>query len=217
MLGKLRAHLTYANVMATIAMILAVGGGTAVAAKTLTGRNIKNSSLTGADIKNRSIGTRDLTRSAQGRRGPTGARGLTGAQGATGPRGKSSSEPLDSGQTVSGYERLDVESPNSGDFQLGVSLPGVAPVALTDANVNFAADGNAATSEDDASCTGTANNPTAPAGKACLYLIAATTDTTSISGNIGNAAQTRGFRAVWADPSTSDDVFLEFSWAYTAP
>src|SRR5688572_27067109 len=65
---RIRQHLTYANVMATIAVFIAVSGGTAVA---LNGTNtvqsddigpgaqvnagdVVNESLTGADIKNRS-------------------------------------------------------------------------------------------------------------------------------------------------------------------
>ena len=217
MFGKLRAHLTYANVMASIAVVLALTGGTAVAANLLTGRNIKNGSITGADIKNRSISTKDVSRAVRGRTGKAGARGLTGATGNTGPRGKSSSDPLDSGQTVTGYQRLDLESPNSGDFQVGVSLPGVTSTPVADATVNFAPDGNAATTDDDASCTGTSDNPTAPAGKACLYLIVVASDSNTVAGFAGNGGRTRGFRAVWSDTSTSDDVFLEFTWAYTAP
>lgn len=41
--------------------IVAVGGGTAVAAKLITGADVKNNSLTGKDIRNGSVGSRDLT------------------------------------------------------------------------------------------------------------------------------------------------------------
>jgi hypothetical protein len=59
MLAKLRARLTYANVMATIAVFVALGGSS-YAAVTITGKNVKNSSLTGKDIKNNSIGSADV-------------------------------------------------------------------------------------------------------------------------------------------------------------
>jgi hypothetical protein len=57
--GKVRSQLSYANVMATIAVLVALGG-TATAAALITGRNVKNNSLTGADIKNRSLGGVDI-------------------------------------------------------------------------------------------------------------------------------------------------------------
>ena len=46
MLSTLRARLTYANVMATIAVFVALGGSS-YAAITITGKNVRNSSLTG--------------------------------------------------------------------------------------------------------------------------------------------------------------------------
>ena len=75
---SLRSRLTYANVMATIAVFVSLGGG-AYAALRITGREVVNSSLRGADVRNgsltgrdirdRSIGTRDLARSVT-RTGP---------------------------------------------------------------------------------------------------------------------------------------------------
>ena len=56
-----------------------------------------------------------------------------------------------------------------------VELPGVAPVPLTDANVNFAPPELVGVTPDtDATCTGTVDNPTAPAGKVCIYIYGAT-------------------------------------------
>jgi hypothetical protein len=40
----MRHHLSYANVMATIALFLSLAGGTAVAAKLITGASVKDSS-----------------------------------------------------------------------------------------------------------------------------------------------------------------------------
>jgi hypothetical protein len=56
-----RFRLTYANVIATIALFIALGG-TSVAAKKLviTGKNIKNNTVTSADIKNYSLRAKDL-------------------------------------------------------------------------------------------------------------------------------------------------------------
>jgi hypothetical protein len=49
--SELRSHLTYANVMATVAVFVALGGSSYAALK-ITGKDVKNNSLTGADIKN---------------------------------------------------------------------------------------------------------------------------------------------------------------------
>src|SRR4051794_3078245 len=87
---RLFAHLSYANVIATLALFLALGG-TAVAGTRmlLTGADIQDHSLTGADIKKGSIGAEVLSRltirelrSAKGARGATGAAGRDGSSGA---------------------------------------------------------------------------------------------------------------------------------------
>jgi hypothetical protein len=97
MLSKLRGRLTYANVMATIAVFVALGG-TSVAAVSLKRNSvgtsqIKNGSVTGADVKNNSLGGSDIKsltvkdfkggKLPQGTQGPTGPRGPAGAAGAT--------------------------------------------------------------------------------------------------------------------------------------
>jgi len=99
-LSKLRSHLSYANVMASIAVFVALGG-TSVAAvslqknsvgstqiknSSLTGGDVKNSSLTTSDVKNRSLLAKDF-KAGQLRRGRTGPQGPAGAQGATGASG----------------------------------------------------------------------------------------------------------------------------------
>jgi hypothetical protein len=55
MLRRLRPHLTYANVMATIALFVALGGSSYAAIK-ITGKNVKNSSLTWRDLKRNTLG-----------------------------------------------------------------------------------------------------------------------------------------------------------------
>jgi hypothetical protein len=51
MLSDLRTRLTYANVMATVAVFIALGGSS-YAALRITGKNVPKDALTGADIKN---------------------------------------------------------------------------------------------------------------------------------------------------------------------
>jgi hypothetical protein len=55
MLNRLRSRLTYANVMATIAVFIALGGSS-YAALTITGRDVKDASLTGKDLKRNTLG-----------------------------------------------------------------------------------------------------------------------------------------------------------------
>ena len=69
MLSTLRARLTYANVVATIALFVALGGSS-YAAITITSRNVPRNALTGADIRgltgrdvrNNSLTGRDVKR-----------------------------------------------------------------------------------------------------------------------------------------------------------
>jgi hypothetical protein len=103
-LSKLRAHLTYANVMATVAVFIALGGST-YAAITVTGKNVKDSSLTGKDIKNSSLTTSDIKnrsllardfKAGQLPAGPTGPKGPTGPPGQPGASGLSGREVVTS-------------------------------------------------------------------------------------------------------------------------
>src|SRR5215212_2286772 len=56
---KVGFRLTYANVIATIALFVALGG-TSYAAIRITGKNIKNNTVTTKDIRNRTIRSKDL-------------------------------------------------------------------------------------------------------------------------------------------------------------
>jgi len=139
---RLRDHLTYANVMATIAVFVALGGSS-YAALSLTGSDIRNESLTGRDIRNGSITSRDVkNRSLTGRdirngsirspdvknRSLTGAdikvrsiplnrlaRSLRGPAGAAGPAGPAGPPGPGGGR---GYQNVLVVAKASGDFTL---------------------------------------------------------------------------------------------------
>jgi hypothetical protein len=102
---------TYANVTATLALFLALGG-TSYAAITITGSNVRNGTLTGSDIKNESLKSGDVDNGSltgsdlkngslraadfkagdlpagpQGAPGPQGPQGIQGPQGPQGPAG----------------------------------------------------------------------------------------------------------------------------------
>jgi hypothetical protein len=50
-MSRFRGHLTYANVTATLALLVALGGGSAYAVNEWTGANIQDETITGADIR----------------------------------------------------------------------------------------------------------------------------------------------------------------------
>lgn len=81
----MRSRLTYSNVVATLALFVALGGSS-YAAATIGSGQIKNNSIQSKDVKNRTLQAKDFKR-GQLRRGATGAKGAQGPQGAPGARG----------------------------------------------------------------------------------------------------------------------------------
>jgi hypothetical protein len=71
------------KLLATISLFVALGGS-AYAAVTITGRNVKDGSLTSADVRDRSLLSKDFK---QGQL-PAGPQGATGAIGPQGPAGR---------------------------------------------------------------------------------------------------------------------------------
>jgi hypothetical protein len=91
MLRRFTQRMTYGNVVATLALFLALGG-TSYAVNEISSRNVKNNSLTGGDIKNNSITGGDIRNrslTAADFRGSlpggTGTPGPVGAQRLAGP------------------------------------------------------------------------------------------------------------------------------------
>jgi hypothetical protein len=87
---RIRCHLTYANVMATVAVFLALGGGAWALARDRIGSGaIKNNSIRSKDIHNRTIRARDVRtnslRGGQINEGKLDASAFTGGTSAAGP------------------------------------------------------------------------------------------------------------------------------------
>jgi hypothetical protein len=59
MIRRLRGRLSYANVVATLALFIALGGSS-YAALTVTGKQVRNGSLTGKDLKRNSLSGRQI-------------------------------------------------------------------------------------------------------------------------------------------------------------
>jgi hypothetical protein len=93
MLARLRQRLTYANVMATLAVFMVLGGGayaaTRLPANSVGSKQLRNNAVTSSKVKDRSLLAKDF-KSGQlpaGPRGPQGAGGARGPQGTTGSPG----------------------------------------------------------------------------------------------------------------------------------
>lgn len=100
MLAAIFSRLTYANVIATLALFVALGGTAAAGAHVwITGANVRNGSITGRDVANRSLTAKKLrlqtVTGAQVRDGslraadfnPDDLQKLVGPAGSTGPAG----------------------------------------------------------------------------------------------------------------------------------
>jgi hypothetical protein len=149
-MSRIRSRLKYANVMATAAVFIALGGS-ATAAVLITGKNVRNSSLTGADIRNGSVGSADvkdrnllakdfkagqIPAGAQGPKGdvgPVGAAGPQGAPGATGPAGPQGPANPDA-QTLSGnrVEAVGTAAVDLASVDAGLCSSATVPATMLD-------------------------------------------------------------------------------------
>ena len=123
----LRARITYANVMATLAFMMAFGG-TSYAALIITGANIKDGTVSLRDINNRT------ENQLRGRRGASGSIGAQGPQGASGTAGGDGS-PDTSAQVLAKLSAVDGASSGlDADLLDGydaAALTGTAPATGT--------------------------------------------------------------------------------------
>ena len=69
------------TVIALVALVVATSTGSAVGARLITGKQIRDNSITGADVKNKSLTPRDFRGSVRGPVGPPGPPGGGGGGG----------------------------------------------------------------------------------------------------------------------------------------
>ncbi|MBV9292941.1 MAG: hypothetical protein JO222_10875 [Frankiales bacterium] len=113
-------RLSYSNVMSTIAVVLAIGGGTAYAASTINGSSITNHSITGKKLKNNTLtGTQIKESTLKG----VNASSLGGVGASHFVQG--------SGSFV---QHVDVQLPTATSYTNLVSLPGLGLVAAQCSN-----------------------------------------------------------------------------------
>jgi hypothetical protein len=130
-----RIRISYANVVATLALFAALGGssyaaiavtGAQVRDGSLTGKDVHNSSLTGRDVRNQSLLAQDfkpgqLPAGPQGPKGDKGDTGPAGVQGEPGLRG----EPGLPG--VSDYEQVTVDKKTNPNVSIFTSAEATCP------------------------------------------------------------------------------------------
>lgn len=93
MFGRLRARMTYANTMSTIAVFVALSGTSYAAVKiprkSVGTAQLKSNAVTGAKVKNNSLRAADFAKGQlpAGAQGPAGAAGTNGLKGDKGDQG----------------------------------------------------------------------------------------------------------------------------------
>jgi hypothetical protein len=210
MLSRLRARLTYANVIATLALFLALGGTSYAALKlpknSVGSKQLKANAVTTAKVKAGSLLTSDFRSSQRSRlRGPAGAKG---DQGAPGPV----TGNLPSGATARGLYNVDFEPEaigeiSGGSISFGLRLPSKPTVSV-----------QAIDAAPTASCPGTATNPEAARGVLCVYKFA------EINANLFvcdldcvEGVAERDGALLYVHSTLATRGFTEGSWAVTAP
>lgn len=235
----MRSHATTA--LGFLVGVLVATAATATAAIVITGANVKNNSLTGADIKNGSLSSTDLSAAslaklraagaagpkgdagaagpagAKGDTGATGAKGDTGNTGTTGNTGATGTYPtvLPSGQTMRGvWGMRDNNQTEFGRGYDGVDFPMPLPAGVLADVVPK----NSTT----ANCTGTVLEPTAAAGRMCVYVGGFSTNGASYDvfppdGGNGNTDETGKYGMIVSSSSNDTDTATYGSWAVKAP
>ena len=201
--SRLRGLLSPPMLVALLALVVATGGTSYAVAK-----------ITSADIKNHTIKVVDLAPATVKK-----LRGKTGPQGAPGAAGADFTEGIPSGRTITGSVYYRIAANEAGQhLEQSVPFPALAPAALVGAD--FAVDGSAVTTDDNAACTGTYAQPSAPAGRLCAYLgvpnLFAITNLDTAQVTSLAPGENRGF-VVRLVADTVGAAGIDFSWAYTAP
>src|SRR5436309_1475195 len=111
-----RRRLTYANITATLALILAAGGTSYAAFKlphhSVGSAQLKRGAVHAVNIAKGQIGLRHLGPSARALAGSTGVPGPAGPQGPAGPKG-------DTGPGVTAWATLNVQDPATASIITG--------------------------------------------------------------------------------------------------
>ena len=220
-----RGRLSYANVVATVALFLALGGGTFAVASALKKNSVKSKQIKNGQVKNRDLAD-DAVDTAKVADGSLLSADFAagqlpkGAKGDTGPAGRSALEALHSGETIRGAWALQGQASATGPDSTGVTFPVPAPSPVDSTHVVF----NGNDTVPGGNCTGTAAAPTAPAGFVCIYAAAAVATTAAYG--YGANGDPLGDATATGDGSTAGFIVTVIgtagfhasgTWAYKAP
>ncbi|HEY1597706.1 MAG TPA: collagen-like protein [Thermoleophilaceae bacterium] len=172
----MKRHISYANVVATLALFLALGGG-AFAATKITGKQIKNGSLTGSDLKKHSISLNRLKgKLPAGKTGAPGTPGTPGAPGAPGTALAYAHVNADGTLDAANSKNVDRTSgiATAGYYCIQTSVP-VHNVVVTPDSPTVARTATAGKSDPFTSCG--AFDPTKPRGDVVVTTFSGTTAT----------------------------------------
>jgi len=239
---RMLSSLSYANVMSTLAVILALTG-TAYAAATITGRDVVNSSITGIDVRNRSLTGADvrnrslravdfargqLPRGATGPAGPAGPRGATGPAGPAGPRGATG--PAGAPGAPGSPGLTGPPGPITGELPSGVTLRGVwgiaarslgaasvqAPISFG-LRVSSSVENHYVSGAPTAECPGNVNDPQAAPGHLCVYERSSTNIGAALVDIPADGGSERVGAIVQGAAEADGQVIFKGTWAVTAP
>lgn len=222
---KVREKLTFANVVACLALFVALGGASYAATQlpknSVGTQQLKNGAVTGAKVKAGSLTASSfkpgqLPKGATGAKGPEGQRGPEGPRGAEGPQGPPGAFPsgnLPSGATLRGNFAIgtNLSEYSNTSVSFGFTLAS-APTG------HFIAVGDTPPPQ----CPGSAANPQASAGNLCVYEIQANNQLATpelfdpATGAVG--AGRYGFGVAAELGNAPNESLLSYgSWAVTAP
>ena len=213
----MRSRLNYANVVATLALFLALSGGSYAAFKlpknSVGAKQLKKNSVTSVKVKGGSLLTSDFKKSQRTKLvGPRGAQGPVGPAGPAGPV----TGDLPSKTTLRGVYNLDFVATATDQIEGGsISFPLRLPAKPT---VQVIGIGGAPT----ANCAGSVANPQAAPGYLCVYKYLETNTTNfaicdlDCSGFPVPTAERTGV-LLYLHSTNAARTFAGGTWAVTAP
>jgi hypothetical protein len=221
-MGRIFTGNRYATVTSTVALVIALSGGTAYAAELITSKGIKDGGVKRVDIASGAVNSAKVADGSllkgdfkagqlpAGPAGPAGATGATGAPGVKGDKGDPG-DPTAPGKSGDVYSGALGETAPSGEFLIAsASWPRVLPSGTPTIT-------RVITTSTTAECPGVGQ---AAAGILCIYVYNSSnmTNTGSLSGG-SNDADTRryGFAIDLFIAVDANPAYILATWAYQVP
>jgi hypothetical protein len=212
---RLRAKLTYANVAATLALFVALAGGTAYAANQLGKESVGTKELAKGAVTPAKLskGAKNSLKGATGSQGSQGPKGDAGPKGEAGPRGetglKGETGPagpitgaLPAGVTITGAFNLDDVAAAAGQRNGGAVSFILAPQTAPQVELISGAPS--------VHCPGSKEAPAAAAGWLCFYRATRQNVEEFEVNNFGTAGV-----EIFAKATAGGRFYIDGSWALT--